>query len=420
MGSLDEELRALLASDPRAMADPYPAWNELRERGRVQVVADEVFVTRYADVRQLLLDNSERYTKSMDQSTTARAFVARSRPEVREAFREYYDFINQWMVRADGEDHARLRRIAHRAFTPQRIATLKESIQRYTDELLEPIAGEREPDIMVLAYRLPLMVVVDLLGCPPADRERIHEWSMKIGTHLNRDDEQTLLAAVGAIRAFEAYVNDVIADRRRLGSGTDLVSALLDAESEERLTQSELAAMFVLLLFAGHETTTNLIGHGLHALLREREQWRRLCAGPGSAAGATEELLRFVSPVQWVTRVAAQDHELLGVRVRRGQCVAAALAAANRDPRMFEAPDELDIGRQDSRHHLALGFGPRFCLGAALARLEGQIAFETLARRFPDMQLAEVEHSYTSNAVLRRLTALPVVLGEPALATSRR
>jgi cytochrome P450 len=415
MTQLTDRLVSLLDSDPMAMVDPYSLWNEMRARGRVHVAGHEVFVTHYDDARRLLLDGSARYTKSMDRSSAAAAFLERSTPEVRAAFREYYAFINQWMVRADGDEHTRLRRIAHRAFTPGHIEELRERVQEFTDELLDVIAGEPQADIMVLAYRLPLMVVVDLLGCPPEDRERIHEWSMKIGAHLNRDDEGTLLAAVAAIREFSGYVGGVLEERRQVGGGSDLVSALMGAESEERLTQSELAAMFVLLLFAGHETTTNLIGHGVHELLRAGSEWRRLCADPQLSAPATEELLRYVSPVQWVTRVVAEDHEVAGQRVTQGQYVAAALAAANRDPDTFSSPDALDITRPNARQHLALGFGSRFCLGAALARLEGQVAFETLARRYPDIKLTPIRHAYTSNAVLRRLESLPVTLGESRL-----
>jgi cytochrome P450 len=189
------------------------------------------------------------------------------------------------------------------------------------------------------------------------------------------------------------------------------VTALMQAQEGDRLADQELTAMFVVLLFAGHETTTNLIGIGLVELLRHRDQWERLCADPSLAASATEELLRWVTPVQWLGRVVTEPFELEGVRLERGQSVFPILAAANRDPEAFADPNRLDITRPDARNHLALGFGPHFCIGNALARLEGTVAFGTLARRFPELELAEDELGWRGNAMLRGLTALPVRLG---------
>jgi cytochrome P450 len=214
--------------------------------------------------------------------------------------------------------------------------------------------------------------------------------------------------AHAAMAEFRHYVEDVVLPERRRRPGTDLVSALMQAHEGERLADQELTAMFVVLLFAGHETTTNLIGNGLVELMRHRDQWELLCADPSLAGNATEELLRWVTPVQWLGRVAMQPFDIDGVRVDAGQTVFPILAAANRDPAAFDEPERLDITRADAKNHLALGFGPHFCIGNALARLEGTIAFSTLAKRFPDIELAEEDLSWRGNAMLRGLSALPM------------
>ncbi len=185
----------------------------------------------------------------------------------------------------------------------------------------------------------------------------------------------------------------------------------MEAEGSERLSGEEMTANFVVLLFAGHETTTNLIALGLRELLLDREQWQRLVDDPTMIRGAVEELLRWVSPVQWISRVAALDQEIAGVEVARGDAVHLVLGAANRDPAVFADPETLDVGRADANEHLALGFGPHFCLGNALARLEARIALEALVRRFPDIDLAGEPESWTGAAMLRTITDLPVVMG---------
>ena len=222
-----------------------------------------------------------------------------------------------------------------------------------------------------------------------------------------------MIDAHHAIEEFRAYVGGVIARHRAdPDAGSELVAALLGAEGEEQLSEDELAAMFVVLLFAGHETTTNLISIGLVELLRERDQWELLCRDPSLVPGAVEELLRWVTPVQWEQRLVVEDVELGGALLERGQTVLTMLAGANRDPEVFERADELDITREDARKHLSFGHGPHFCLGASLARLEGEIAFTELTRRFPDIELAvdPGELVFQGAAMMRQLRALPVRL----------
>jgi cytochrome P450 len=407
---LDERIQGLLASDPEVIADPYSLFREMREADPVHPHGRFVFLTRYDDVHRTLQDVSDRYTKRYDLSAHMSEFVAGLPQEQRDQVAEYYAFMNLMMQRADLDAHARLRRIAHRAFTPRRVAEMQESVEVYAGELVDRWGGEDVVDFTEFAFDLPLMVIVDMLGCPPEDRFLIRDWSAAIGAHLDRDSVDTLQAAVTSIREFSAYVDEVIAGHRGRREEDDLISALLMADEDGGLTNRELTAMFVLILFAGHETTANLIGTGTLSLQRERSQWELLTAEPERLPAAIEELLRFVSPVQWITRIAAQEHEIDGVVVPEGHIVLGVVAAANRDPAVFEDPETLDIGRTGGRH-LAFGFGTRFCLGASLARLEGTVAMRFLIERFPDLELATDYVNFTSNAILRRLDGLPVRLG---------
>jgi cytochrome P450 len=261
-----------------------------------------------------------------------------------------------------------------------------------------------------LAYRLPLMIICDMLGVPAHDRERIHEWSGLLGRNRGGDDPQVLMAAHAAMEEFRAYVGELLVPLRK-ERGTDLLSDLLGAEDDEQLSQEELTAMFVVLLFAGHETTTNLIGNGLLMLLEHRDQWERLCAEPQLMGNAVEELLRIISPVQWQFRLTTQPMTLRGVELPAGQTVYAVAASANRDPEVFSEPDVLDVGRENAKAHIALGFGTHFCLGNALARLEGQVVLELLTERYPHIELASSDLHWRGNAMLRGLAELPVHYG---------
>jgi cytochrome P450 len=211
---------------------------------------------------------------------------------------------------------------------------------------------------------------------------------------------------------FRTYLDETLDEHRRTHDRSGLLAALMDAEGDQ-LTSEELAANFVMLLLAGHETTTNLIGIGLFELLRHPDQWQALRDAPERVPSAVEELLRFVTPVQWVVRVPADDFEHGGVAIPQGQLVFLLLAAANRDPTAFSDPERLDITRSDETRHLAFGLGPHFCLGTSLARLEGRIAFEALVSRFPAMELAADNLRWRGNARLRGLESLPIALGQP-------
>jgi cytochrome P450 len=409
--SLDDQLDEILESKPEGLADPFPVWRRLLEERPIHRHGPVVLVAPHRHVRRLIRDNERLSNSFMLSGSRAGAIMRSLTEEQRRAHEELSAFESLYLSRSDGEQHRRLRNIAHHAFTPRRIAAMETTIQRYTDQLIEESIIGEVVDLMPLAYRLPLIVVADMLGVPESHREDIHTWSNRLGRNRGGDDPEALMDAHAAMTEFRKYVEDDVLPQRRRHPGTDLVSALMEAHDGERLTSQELTAMFVILLFAGHETTTNLIGNGLVELMRHRDQWERLCADLALAPLAVEELLRWVTPVQWLFRVATETFEIEGVRIEAGETVLPILAAANRDPEAFDEPDRLDITRPDSGNHLAFGFGPHFCIGNALARLEGKIAFATLAGRFPDMELAEPDLTWRGNAMLRGLAALPVRLG---------
>jgi cytochrome P450 len=412
--TLDDQLARLFASDPEAMVDPHPVWRRLRETAPVHRHEHTLLVTGYDDIREIHRDGIRATRRGFFEGTRAAAVRAALPPDAQRAFDAIAAFQGLQVSRTDGEAHERLRRIAHRAFTPRRIAAMDETVTRRRDQLLDGMEPGQELDLMAFAYRLPLLVICDMLGVPDArEREAIRTWGNRIARHLGSSDAAVVLDAHRAILEFRAYVETVIERHRHdPARGSELVETLMDASEGERLTHDELAAMFMVLLFAGHETTTNLISIGLVDLLRHPAQWRRLCDDPGIAENAVEELLRRVTPVQWEQRLIVGEMEVAGMTIPPGQTVFTMLAGANRDPAIFARPEELDLERDDARRHLSFGHGPHFCLGASLARLEARAAFAALAERFPGMRLA-VEPGglvFQGNAMMRQLAALPVRL----------
>ena len=409
--TLHEEYATLLACRPDTLADPYPLFARLREQAPVFHHAPVVVLTRYEEVMWVFRNEQLFAVNGSGSGRRYEATLAALPAIEAEALREITAFEANYISRTDGRLHERLRRIAHRAFTPRRIAALDDSVHRYTDALLSELRGEDTVDLIgAFAYKLPLMVIADMLGVPMADREQIHVWSDLIGRNRGGTAHSAILPARDALREFRAYVSALVADRRGRPADEDLVAALLDANQEERLSEIELAATFVVLLFAGHETTTNLIGNGVLALLRHRDQWQRLVDEPGLArSGRGAAPLRPARPAE-PRRMT--DVELRGETIASDESLVLTLAAANRDPAAFPEPDRLDITRSPNRH-TSLAFGPHFCLGASLARLEGRVALEELTGRFPNLELATDELAYKDNIVLRGVRELPVALGAP-------
>jgi cytochrome P450 len=388
---------------PRMLADPYPYYARLRALDPVHW-AEQIggwVLTRYADVITVL--------RSPDVSSE-RATAARQR--VGPEFRALDEVRSHSMLNTDAPRHTRLRLLVNKAFTPHTVERLAPFIRSFVDKALAAAQAHGRMDVMAeLAFPLPATVIAEMLGVPPEDRNRFKKWSddttAVLGNVESNLSPDLLRKSVAAMGDLLAYFRGIIA-RRRAEPRDDLLSALVKAQEEgDRLSDDELLANCVLLLNAGHETTTNLIGNGTLALLRHPDQLRRLRDDPSLIPSAVEELLRYDSPVQFTNRILKADLELGGKVLRAGQMVLLLLGSANRDPAQFPEPDRLDVGRPDNKH-VAFGLGLHFCLGAPLARLEGRLVFEALLRRTPDIRLDGPPPRYRQNFNLRGLESLQV------------
>jgi cytochrome P450 len=389
---------------PQMLADPYPTYHRLRS---VHPAAwspqlDAWVVTGYEAVSSALRDPRV----SSDRLGRARQRLASRGLEA------VIDERARSMIHRDPPDHTRLRALVNKAFTPRAVDAMEGRIRAIVDELLDAVAGRGRFDILSdLAYPLPVMVIAEMLGVPAADRDRFKHWSDDVAILLGGDlaglPEPVLRRAVAARAELADYFGAAVARCRR-EPGDDLLTALVRAEEAGgRLSEDELYSTAILLLIAGNETTTNLIGNGLLALLRHPDEMRRLWADEALLPGAVEEMLRYDSPVQMTTRLARADLQLHGTTVPAGQWLYLVLGAANRDPAQFPDPDRFDIGRADNKH-VSFGAGPHFCLGAPLARLEARLALGALRRRFPNLRLAADAVEHRDNFNLRGLKALPV------------
>ncbi len=394
---------------PELLANPYPLYRAIREASPVlrlpvpgHTGAGVWLLTRYAEVQAVLRGPGF----SVDRR---RAEIVRENAE-----RLPLELLGEAgglrsMLLMDAPDHTRVRGLVAKAFTPRRVAALRPRIEAIVDELVEAARRRGRMDLIEdFAAPLPAIVIAELLGVPAADHRQFKQWSSALVSGLAQANPLETLARVQrGLEPLLAYLRGIIAERRR-EPRDDLISAMIAAQEEcSALTDPELLATSNLLLVAGHETTTNLIGNGLLALLRHPDELARLRAEPGLLRGGIEELLRFDSPVQATVRVATQDAELGGKALRRGALVVCGIGAANRDPAAFPEPDRLDVGRAEN-HHLSLGFGPHFCLGAGLARLEAEVAFAALLGRLPGLRLASEAVEFRPNPILRGLRALPV------------
>lgn len=390
-------------TEPKFRADPYPFYHQLRERTPVMFLSDwnMWFLTRHADVSLVLKD--PRFIHETPTRTPL--------DEVPPSMRALVENQANWMLFRDPPDHTRLRGLVHKAFTPQTVKALHFHIWGLASELLD--AAEKKGALELIsefAYPLPVIVITQMLGVPPSDRDLFKTWSRDLADTLDLDSrEETYVRGSRATEALTAYLGHLI-DQRRSEPQDDLISALIVAEEAgDKLSESEMLATVVFLLVAGHETTMNLIGNGMLALLRHPAQMEILRNNPELCKTAIEELLRYDSPVQFTSRIAREDVEIDGVRIAAGEEVGVALGAANRDPAVFNNPDELAITRQQNPH-VAFGSGIHFCLGAPLARLEGQIAINLLLERFPKMRLLTDAPEYRETLTLRGLKRLDIAL----------
>jgi cytochrome P450 len=373
-----------------------------------------VLVSRHADVKDVIRrdDTSFSVRAKVDEGSRYAArralWEADLTAEQRRNVEEFIAFQGRVMSRNDGEIHTRLRAVAHRALTPRAVAESHETIRRFVEELLEPMAQEDVSDLREFALLLPLRVVATMLTIPWDDGV------VAEASTINRvvEDAPSLLRGYEVMQHYRGYGEELVQRYQQdPASVPALAAAIFDARLEQRLTADEHTAMLLNLIFAGHETTMNLITLGMLELLRRRDQWQLLCEDPSLASRAVDELLRWVTPVQWLNRVAIEDVEIGGTHVAAGTTVAAIAAAGNRDPEVFSKPEELDILEEDRAKHLGLGFGPHFCVGASLAKAEATIAFELLARHFPEIELAVDEPEWAGNTTVRTVKSLPVALG---------
>ena len=385
--------------------DPYTIYRRLRESDPVHRswLMDGYVFTRYQDVLEVLHD--ARFSADERNHPNFEKFLNRARKRGDLGAEEQF---TPSMLRIDPPDHTRLRRLVSKAFTPSAIARLEPKIRALVKEMLDEVAPKGRMDVIEdIGIPLPVIMIAELIGVPREDRDRFRHWSSEAVRSIGFstvEDEQASRKAGEELRAYF----ETIAEQRRREPRDDLMSGLLAAEEEgDRLSSDEVYATLELLLIAGNETTTNLIGNGMLALLSHPEQYERLHRDPSLLDSALEELLRYDPPVQATSRIALEDVEIDGLTVRKGQNVIVVMGAANRDPEIFPEPDSLDLGRSGN-NHLAFGHGVHFCLGSHLARLEARYAIGALVERFPNMKLEIEAPEFKRNLILRGMVSLPV------------
>ncbi|MCF3963870.1 cytochrome P450 family protein [Streptomyces fuscigenes] len=390
--------------------DPYPAYAWLREHAPVRWTrlpsgVEAWLVTRYADARVALAETR------LSKNPVHHAEPAHARGKTGIPGERGADLMTH-LLNIDPPDHTRLRRLVSKAFTPRRVAEFAPRVQELSDRLVDRFAASGTADLIhEFAFPLPIYAICDLLGIPAEDQDDFRDWAGMMIRHGGGPRG----GVARAVKKIRAYLADLI-HRKRLDLGDDLISGLIRAsDHEEQLSENEVAAMCFVLLFAGFETTVNLIGNGMYALLRnpdEREALQAALRTDDSSLLVTgiEELLRYDGPVELATwRYATGPLTIGGQDIATGDPVLVVLAAANRDPGRFSAPDTLDLRRRDNQH-LGYGHGIHYCLGAPLARLEGRTALTTLLTRLPDLRLAAdpAELRWRGGLIMRGLRTLPV------------
>ncbi len=395
--------------DPAVIEDPFPVLRRLQAENPVHwsEILKSWVLTRYDDVRAALADPR----LSADRLTSFLRHQAGDRP-LAEALAELGRSLGLWAVFTDPPLHTRLRGLLTDAFTPRAVDTLRPTVRALVDALIDGVAAAGRLDLVRdIAAPLPVAVIGDLLGVPRVDGPALKQWSDDLATFVGSavatSDKYERAAA--SLREMNAYFRALAAERRARPR-QDVLSALVAAAGQGRLADDELVASCTLLLFAGHETTTNLIGNGVLALLRHPDQCERWRRDPTLTATAVEELLRFEGPGQALVRVALDDLAIGGRRIRRGDRLFVMINAANRDPRRFVDPDRLDLGREPNPH-LTFGHGRHFCVGAPLARLEAQVALPRLLERLPGLALAAPRLEWIDSLIFRGVRALPLTFG---------
>lgn len=388
--------------DQEVLANPYPLYHQLRAEDPVHwdPFLHAWVVTRYADVITVFQHFSANRTPTPEQLTALGLSSLTPLAQV---------MVRQ-MLFLDPPAHGRVRGLASKAFTPRRVEVLRSHIQDITNSLLDAVQDKGSMDVIAdLAYPLPAIVTAEMLGVSTSDWRQLTVWSADFAQVLGnfQHNPERAPQVIRSLQAMIAYFRAAIEDHRE-HPRDDLINALLTAEVDgDCLTEDEVIANTIVTMVGGQETTTNLIGNGILSLLRHTDQLEKLKSNLSLVPSAVEELLRYESPSQQTARLAPEDVELGGKHIQKRQAVIAVMGAANRDPERFPDPDRLDICRQDNRH-VAFAWASHFCFGAPLARIEGQIAFETVLRRMPNLKLNTDKVSWRENLGLRGLIRLPV------------
>ncbi|HEV3189502.1 MAG TPA: cytochrome P450 [Polyangiaceae bacterium] len=407
-GSVGRPLSLYHLLDPQVLANPYPLYEQLRTEAPVHwdPFLHAWVVTRYREVVQVLNEFSANRTPTAEylaeMGITAMGPIA--------------EVMVRQMLFLDAPAHTRIRKLASQAFTPRRVEALRAHIQTIADDLIDRVLSSGRIDLIAdFAEPLPCIVTAEMLGLPVEHHTQLKSWSQDFAEMLGNFQHNPERAGriAKSVEAMTAYFRAAMAEQReQLRSG--LLGAFMTAQvDDDKLSDDEIIANVIVTMVGGQETTTNLIGNGMLSLLRHPQELERLRADSALVPSAVEELLRFESPSQQTARLAPEDGLLGGKTVRKRQAVIAVMGAANRDPDRFPDPDRLDLTRSDNRH-VAFGWGPHFCFGAALARIEGQVSFETLLRRLPDLALEPGPLTWRANLGLRGLRALPLTFGQIA------
>jgi pimeloyl-[acyl-carrier protein] synthase len=388
--------------DPEILANPYPLYHRLRREDPVHwdPFLHAWVVTRYADVITVFQRFSAQRTPTPEQleAMGMQALTPLARVMVKQ------------MLFLDPPAHTRVRTLAAKAFTPRRVAVLREHIRDIANSLLDRVQAQGYMDVIAdLAYPLPAIVTAEMLGVPTEDWQQLTAWSADFAQVLGnfQHNPDRVAQTIRSLNEMTAYFRTAIREIER-HPREGLIHAFLTAEIDgDRLSEEEIIANTIITMVGGQETTTNLIGNGVLSLLRYPDQLALLRADLSLIPSAVEELLRYESPSQHTARLAPEDTELGGKKIRKREAVIAVMGAANRDPERFPDPDRLNIRREDNRH-VAFAWGSHFCFGAALARIEGQIAIELIVRRLPSLRLEPGPLVWRENLGLRGLKSLPV------------
>ena len=392
------------------LQDPYPMYARMHEGGPLHLLDVDGKWAAWA-----IFSHAECSSVAKDPRLSAKRaqqmlslLPLESQPE----FTELARMLNLWLIFMDAPEHTRLRKLLNKGFSPAAVEGLRPQVEAIVDRMLTPLQPGSEVELMrEFANPMPVRIISEMLGVPQELHQTFVEWSRAIAVFRGNPDRtvEQARAAQDAVIAMTDFFRKTVAERRR-NKGHDLISLLIDIEEDgEVLTEEELYAQCIALLFAGHETTRNLIGNGMYTLLKYPEATAELREKPEMIRSAVEEILRFESPVQFTARVLKEDIEVCGQRIPKRWSILCMLGAANRDPKQFKEPDQLNLKRLNNQH-LAFSAGPHFCIGNQLARLEGQISLLSLVQRFPKMKLAGPTPEWAATFGFRGLTSLPVVL----------